>query len=408
MSEKKAGGPTKTILDKLSNRTLMSLVKERKYIETISNDITRELPEEYCKRVLSKEACLELIRKDIKEQGEYQFDHNLTMKELKIWNNALETPPNLTASSDINNPNSPLVMKKRLKEELQKSSLENFIRKVHPSRKLLKASLELLGIDTPSYDRDELIGLLKYQVSALGLEYILHQLPIKLLQQMATEADLSINTTSKNLMVRHLVDMRDYRANQNRVKKRSNETTKETKESKESKESKEPKETTKETKETTKETKVTKSQSPSSRMPTSAAIPKKTRKLKPEEIDLVFDSDDSQDWNPNLHKMEDISIPSQDDADKDATSEDEEEDVDDDDYREHKKKRRSHHRSHHRRHQQQQQANESEEESSDEKRTVAAPAAKGKNQPVAGGGKETKKENSSSKKKSNPESSGES
>jgi len=379
MSEKKAGGPTKTILDKLSNRTLMSLVKERKYIETISNDITRELPEEYCKRVLSKEACLELIRKDIKEQGEYQFAHNLTMKELKIWNNALETPPNLTASSDINNPNSPLVMKKRLKEELQKSSLENFIRKVHPSRKLLKASLGLLGIDTPSYDRDELVGLLKYQVSALGLEYILHQLPLKVLQQMATEADLSINTTSKNLMVRHLVDMRDYRANQNRAKKKNNNNNDNNNNDNNDTKSQ--------------------SQSPASAGPTSGTI-KKFRKLKPEDIDLIFDSDDSQDWNPNLHKMEDISIASQDDADKDASSEDEEEDGDDDDYREHKKKRRrsSHRRSHHRRHHQ---ANESEEEeSSDEKRKVVA---KGKT--ILAGAKETKKENSSSKKKSNPESS---
>jgi len=382
MSEKKAGGPTKTILDKLSNRTLMSLVKERKYIEMISNDITRELPEEYCKRVLSKEACLELIRKDIKEQGEYQFAHNLTMKELKIWNNALEILPNLMASSDINNPNSPLVMKKRLKEELQKSSLETFIRKVHPSRKLLKASLELLGIDTPSYDRDELIGLLKYQVSALGLEYILHQLPLKVLQQMATEADLSINTTSKNLMVRHLVDMRDYRANQNRAKKKNNNNNDNNNNDNNDTKSQ--------------------SQSPASAGPTSGTI-KKFRKLKPEDIDLIFDSDDSQDWNPNLHKMEDISIASQDDADKDASSEDEEEDGDDDDYREHKKKRRrsSHRRSHHRRHHQ---ANESEEEeSSDEKRKVVA---KGKT--ILAGAKETKKENSSSKKKSNPESSGES
>jgi hypothetical protein len=344
MTEKKPSGPTNTILDILSNRTLMSLVKERKYIESISNDITKDLPEVYSKRVLSKEACLDLIIKDIKEQGEYQFAHNLTMKELKIWNRALDTPPNLTASSDINNPNSPLVMKKRLKEELQKTSLEAYIRKANPSRKLLKESLELLGIDTPSKDRDELIGLLKYQVSALGLEYILHQLPIKLLKEMATEADLSINTTSKNLMVRHLVDMRDYRATKNRPK---------------------PTKKTSDSEPGTETVTGSNNKTPSSQAATAS---KKNRKPKPEDIDLVFDSDDSQDWNPNLqtNKQEDISIPSQDDADKDATSEDEEEDGDDDDYREHKKKKHRKRSSSHRDEQKKRQHYSEDEESSQE------------------------------------------
>jgi len=278
----------------------------------------------------------------------------------------LDTPPNLTASSDINNPNNPLVMKKRLKEELQKTSLEGYMQKVNPSRTLLRKSLKLLGIVTGSKDRDELIGLLKYQVSTLGLEYILQQLPMKLLQQMATEASLSINTTSKNLMVRHLVDMRDYRANQNR-KPKSNADSPGTQ------------------KNNTDNSEV--------RIPTSqSSAPKKTnRKPKPEEIDLIFDSDDSEDFNPNLHKMEDISIPSQDDADKDATSEDEEEDVDDDDYREHKKKKS---RSSHREPKRKKVQTKSDEESDKRK------AAKGKNPPSS-------KEDWSrvARKKSHPESS---
>jgi len=323
MSEKKGSSSLAdeiSILDKLSSRTLMSIVKERKYIDMISNDVNQDLPQEYLKRVISNESCLDLIRKDIKEQGEYQFAQNLTIKELKYWNRALESAPNLTASSHLNNPNSSLVMKKRLREELQKTSLDKYILRVNPSRKLLRASLEHLGHITLSNDREELYGLLRHHVASLGLEYILFQLTLPVLRNMATEAGLLIKTSSKNLLVRHLIDMTDYIPTGGRSGRKSSQSPV----------------TGGST--TTSKQKSKKTSSPST-------VNKKNnndRPIKPEEIDYSFDSDDSESWDPKLSKLDDIAIASEDDGDLDASSEEEEEDIDDGDYREfNKKKKRS-------------------------------------------------------------------
>jgi len=194
-------------------------------------------------------------------------------------------------------------VEKRLKEELQKSSLHKYIQKAQPSAKLLKVSLAQLGHTTLSTDKDELITLLKQQVTALGIEYIFHQLPIALLRQMTEDANLEIKTSSKNLLVRHLVDMRDYipapRKNTQSPKKPSNVEEK--------------------------------------RKSSSGGESKQKRKLKPEDIEIWFDSDDSTEWNPKEHKIEDITIKSEEDAEQEGTS-DEEEDIDDEDYREYGKK----------------------------------------------------------------------
>jgi hypothetical protein len=321
MSEKKGSSSLAdeiSILDKLSSRTLMSIVKERKYIDMISNDVNQDLPKEYLKRVISNESCLDLIRKDIKEQGEYQFAQNLTIKELKFWNRGLESPPNLTASSNLNNPNSSLVMKKRLREELQKSSLDKYILRVNPSRKLLRASLAHLGLTTLSNDREELFGLLRHQVASLGLEYIFFQLTLPLLRNMATEAGLIIKTSSKNLLVRHLIEMTDYIPAGGRSGRKS---------SNQSPAGGPSKQHTKKT----------------SSGGSGSGKKNPNRPLKPEDIEYDFDSDDSESWDPKLNKMDDIAIASEDDGDLDASSDEEEEDIDDGDYREfiNKKKKRS-------------------------------------------------------------------
>jgi len=180
-----------------------------------------------------------------------------------------------------------------------KNGLLKYIEETDPSRKLLVSSLEQLGIDTESDDKTELIRLLEHQISNLGLEYILLNLPLKFLHEIATEAQLNIKTTSKNLLVRHLVDMTDYIPTPRKSSTPS----------------------------------PHKQASPKSK--SKSESPHKKKKLKPDDFILVFESSDSEDWTPPSEpnkEDEDISIPDEDNGDLDSSSEEDRYESSDDNY----------------------------------------------------------------------------
>jgi len=280
-----------TVLDKLSDRYLISFVKERQYLDKLYSSNT-QVPQVYFKRHLPRDACLELIWRDIIEQGYHQLVENLTAKDLKDWTARMALDQNVSS----------LGMKKRLQDDLILLGLQEFAPQNHLSRKLLRSALSSLEIESESNDADELVGLLYQELIQLGLEYILTQLSMKLLNDMVKDAELNIKSTSKKLVVRHLMAMQDY--NPPRKSSTSSPTQKNTSPTKES---------------------------------------TKKRKIRPEDLSLIFESDDSVDWDPKGIIEDDISIADEDDGDKDPNSDSEmEEEGSDVDYVDERKKKKSH------------------------------------------------------------------
>jgi hypothetical protein len=142
-----------------------------------------------------------------------QFIHNLQVKELKGWTKVIEK--SVLTSKNINNPNNSTVMKKRLKEEIYKSKkLTKYIEEANPSRKLLRGTLVCMGNEKKVIDkmddRDEMLKMMLTQLDLHALQYILEDVSVKTLQMMVAESQLSIKSSSKPLIVRHLVEMKDY------------------------------------------------------------------------------------------------------------------------------------------------------------------------------------------------------
>jgi len=273
-----------TILAKLDAKTLTSIVIDRKYLDVFDSG---SLPEKYAKRVYDRETCLSLISKDLKRQTIVQFVQILHVDELKEWTKAIEQ--SVLTSKKINNPNNSVVMKKRLKEQLELDGLRKYIKKAEPSRKLLRATLDSLAVITESDNRTELVTMLFKQLKLNALEYILLELSNKTLQQMIVDSQLNIKlTTAKPTLVRHLVEMKDYVPKKMPVRER--------KPSDMKKKPKKPKSQKSDEKENEE--------------------PKLNMRTKPENIELVFESDDSQEFNPKSVVEMELSIDSKDDAEK--------------------------------------------------------------------------------------------
>jgi len=199
-----------TVLAKIEPKTLTAIVKDRKYLDTYDEDT---LPDHLSQRILSKESCMELIGKDLRVQAVNQFIQNLQVKELKAWTKIIEK--SVLTSKNINNPNHASVMKKRLKEEIERTrKLEKYIGNVGPTRDLLRGTLVCMGNDEDEMknikDKEKLLDMMLSQINTLALQYILEDVSLKTLQQMVVESNLNIKTTSKNIIVRHLVEMKDY------------------------------------------------------------------------------------------------------------------------------------------------------------------------------------------------------
>jgi len=273
-----------TILAKLDARTLTSIVIDRKYLDGFDS---QTLPEKYAKRVYDRDTCLNLISKDLKRQTIVQFVQILHVDELKEWTKAIEK--SVLTSKKINNPNNSVVMKKRLKEQLELDGLRKYIKNAEPSRKLLRATLYSLAVETESDNRSELVAMLFKQLKLNALEYILLELSKKTLQQMIVDSQLNIKlTTAKPTLVRHLVEMKDYVPKKMPVRERKPSHMK----------------------------KSLKSKSKKGQAPVGKEnqVPNMRTGLK--NIELVFESDDSEEFNPkNVVEIE-LSIESKDDAEK--------------------------------------------------------------------------------------------
>jgi len=253
-----------TVLSKIEAKTLTAIVKDRKYLDTYD---PATLPEHLNHRILSTESCLELINKDLRVQAINQFILNLQVKELKGWTKVIDK--SVLTSKNINNPDSSTVMKKRLKEEIYRTKkLEKYIDGAKPTRKLLRGTLECMGNEKKVVedidDGKKLTEMMLSQLYALALQYILEDVSLKTLQQMVVESKLNIKSNSKSLIVRHLVEMKDYKP----------------------KPKKEPK--------NKRPPPAPKSQKPSN----PNARPPIPRKPKPADIELIFTDDDSTEWNP--------------------------------------------------------------------------------------------------------------
>jgi hypothetical protein len=181
----------------------MDIVKHRSYLQQLGNKI----PANYDKRVISKEGCVNLINCDLRIQGVNQLVQSLPVKELKSWVRGVEES---VLKSNENNPNSVVVMRKRMKESIVEVGLKEYIEKLEPSKKLLRESISLMGHETECSDRNELIGILLEKVTAAGLEYMLNSLPMKILKQMASDLKINIKSTSGPVFVRHLLERKDY------------------------------------------------------------------------------------------------------------------------------------------------------------------------------------------------------
>jgi len=309
---------TDTILAKLDAKTLTSIVIDRKYLDQYD---TQTLPEKYSKRVYDRETCLNLISKDLKRQSIIQFVQILHVDELKEWTKAIEK--SVLTSKKINNPNNSVVMKKRLKEQLEHDGLRKYIKNAEPSRKLLRATLDSLAVETKSDNRTELVSMLFKQLKLNALEYILLELSNKTLQQMIVDSQLNIKlTTAKPTLVRHLVEMKDYVPKKMpiREKKPANMKTQKKPKTKNGQEEKE------------------------------NLVPNMRTGL--QNIELVFESDDSEEFNPKKVVEMELSIDSKDDAEKyppplyESLSETGDSTESDRDYngREKRKRKRRHHK----------------------------------------------------------------
>jgi len=171
------------------------------------------VPESYTRRVIEKETCMELIRKDLKQIDIMQFVQNLSKKRLSEWTKIIEKE--VLTARNMNNPNNSAVMKKRLRERLLKDGLKKYVKERNASSSLLYKTIEDMGIifskDEPrSTNKEEITEFLFEVIRDLSLEYIFHELSVKLLQQMAAEAGLKVPSDSKGVLVRSLVDDRNY------------------------------------------------------------------------------------------------------------------------------------------------------------------------------------------------------
>jgi len=194
------------ILEKMDAKTLSAIVKEVNILKTWSPE---NIPEEFNKRYLDKEACLKLITMELKKQMVKQLVLNLYVKELKAW--AQLIPTNVLTSKNLNNENSATVIKKRLREQIDKVGLEKYMKKLNPTKKLLRATLKTLGVMTDKdTDGEKLTQALMQQLKVLALDCVLQELSIKILQQMVVDSNLNIKTSSKNIIVYHLLEMKDY------------------------------------------------------------------------------------------------------------------------------------------------------------------------------------------------------
>jgi len=285
-----------TILEKLADKTLTAIVKDRKLLDKFEEET---LPEHLKKRILSQDSCFELIKGDMEIHATNQFIQKLNVVELKAWTKNFEE--HILTSKNINNANNATVMKKRLKEQIYESKkLKNYIKKADPTRKLLRATLLQLENDglkedeikkikedlRKIEDRDELIKKLLSQLNLLALEYLLDQVSVKTLQMMIAESQLNIKTSSKQIMVRHLVDMKDYVP----VPKKF---------TKPRPPKKEPQQKKKSDKENT--------------------FPKRIRPPKLTDIEIIFTSDDEEAFNPSDVEEKEISIGDMDAEKYDAT-----------------------------------------------------------------------------------------
>jgi hypothetical protein len=299
----------------LEPKTLNAIVTERKYVEAIAQ--AGELNSQLTRRVLDKETSIRLIDNEIRYQSINQFILNLSFMELKGWTKKMDK--SVLTSKNLNNPKNTSVMKKRLKEQIEEKGLKKYLVQYDPSSSLLKGTLTVMGCRKELSDKDEMIREILRLSQKNALEYILFSLPVKLLLQMVADSHLNIKSSSKPVIVRQLVDMKDYvpkekKVNPNRIQYVPRTPKAKPKQTGEDKENRAPK-----------------------------------RKPRIQDIELFFtdDSSSASEFDPKSVTEHDQSVESQDDADKhpepkpeDVFTTDDEDEQSSDDYVESDKEER--------------------------------------------------------------------
>jgi len=114
-----------TVLDYLSVDTLTSILKSR------GQEIESEP---------SVESCVSILLPEIQEEGIKQFVKLLRKMDLKGWTKKIDKK--ILTSQNQNSTSNAQVLRKRLGEQMMQKGIHGYIKKVDPSREILKDALK--------------------------------------------------------------------------------------------------------------------------------------------------------------------------------------------------------------------------------------------------------------------------
>jgi len=176
-----------------------------KLAQSSLQDISNQRGLTFEKRRPSKEVLLDALSDDVAVQGIKAFVQILKLSDLEALTTKMPEKDNWTKTK--------VVLTKRLFEAMQKDGITKFLTSLKPSEQLLKTVLERLGVDQPTASaKKELIDLIQTEIHYLGLSTIFSNCSVKQLKKYITDLDLTVESSAKTVLLRCLLTMTDYKA----------------------------------------------------------------------------------------------------------------------------------------------------------------------------------------------------
>eukprot|EP01125_Pyxidicula_operculata_P014183 TRINITY_DN4717_c0_g1_i2.p1 TRINITY_DN4717_c0_g1~~TRINITY_DN4717_c0_g1_i2.p1 ORF type:complete len:546 (-),score=238.92 TRINITY_DN4717_c0_g1_i2:120-1757(-) len=107
------------------------------------------------------------------------------------------------------------VKEKRVAEQMISMGISKFLTKGKLTARNLTAILEQLGIEPTATKVDELIEVFETEVKLIGMEIMLGSFSIKELRELIDNACLTVESASKNVMIKSLIYMSDFKKDPN-------------------------------------------------------------------------------------------------------------------------------------------------------------------------------------------------
>jgi hypothetical protein len=176
-------------------------------------DITnaRGLKVESEKRRPSKENLLDALSKDVEKQGIKAFLTCLKVEDLQDLSAKIKMKK--LTSNGANNPNNKAVLSKRLIEEMTKNGITDFFVSLKLSENRLLELLISIGVAKPAEcKKSELIEMIKKEILSMGLSAVFSNCTVKQLKTFAKDLNLNVDTNAKTVLLRCILNMKDYTA----------------------------------------------------------------------------------------------------------------------------------------------------------------------------------------------------